>query len=472
MDIEQYEQRIREFEKENRILEKKLRRAQTNLAMLEETNDRKEALLNQVIHDLRNSEATLALSSQENARLYQQSQKNAQQLQIALNELKIHEEQVRRQNEQLARAARLKDEFLATIGHELRTPLNGILGYSEILLEEIFGSLNDRQRQSVTKIGDCGKHLLSLINDILDLTRIQSGQMEIELVPVSVEQLCQNSINAVAPIAVKKNIRLESAIAPNLGTLQVDERRMQQVLINLLSNSVKFTPEGGRVWLQVEPDPQHQQLQFQVKDTGIGISEEELEHIFDRFFQVDGKLNRKQGGLGLGLAIVKQIVDLHQGEVSARSTVGEGTCFTVSLPYASPSLNAPLLSANQEPCEPYILIAEDDTWNMEVLGAYLESHGFRFVWVKNGKEAVQQAEREQPALILMDIQMPVMDGLEAIRLIRKTPHLHATPIVAMTALAMVGDEERCLQAGATEYISKPVPLKKLLSKVQLYLHAE
>jgi signal transduction histidine kinase len=226
MDIEQYEQKNRELEKENRILEKKLLRSQTNLAMLEETNDRKEALLNQVTNDLRNSEATLALRSEENAKLYRHAQTNAQQLELTLNELKSKEDRVRQQNEQLAianielaRASTLKDEFLATVSHELRTPLNGILGMTEILTEEIFGPLNEKQHQSLAIIENSGRHLLTLIEDILDLTRIESGQLGIEARPVSIEQLCQASLNAIAPVAAKRNIHLNNIIPPNLGTI-------------------------------------------------------------------------------------------------------------------------------------------------------------------------------------------------------------------------------------------------------------
>lgn len=471
MDNKQYEQKILEIEKENRILVKKLRRSQTNLAMSEETNDRKESLLNQVICDLRQSESTLALSSQENARLYQQSQKNAQQLQFTLNELKIHEAQVQRQNDQLAKAARLKDEFLATISHELRTPLNGILGYSQILLEEIFGSLNNKQLQSIDQINSCGNHLLSLINDIIELTRIQSELIVVDITPVSIEQLCQDSIEAIKAIAVQKNIAL-SAIPTNLGTIQVDAKLIQQVLVHLLNNSVKFTPEGGQILLQVLTDPQQQQLQFQVKDTGIGIPEEELENIFDLFYQVDGKLSRNQGGLGLGLAIVKEIVDLHHGSVSVVSMINGGSTFTVSLPYTSTDLNLSLPAINQKSNMPYILIAEDDSWNMEVIVLYLENYGFRFMCVNNGEEALQQAEREQPALILMDIQMPVMDGLEAIKQIRRDPNLAETPIIAITALAMTGDRDRCLAAGANEYLSKPVKLKDLATIILNLLNTD
>jgi signal transduction histidine kinase/CheY-like chemotaxis protein len=470
---QQYEQKIRELEKENRILEKKLHRSRTNLAMLEETNDRKEALLNQVISDQKSAEIALALRSEENAKLYQQSQANAHQLEQALNELKISEEQVRQQNEQLAianielaRVSRLKDEFLATVSHELRTPLTGILGMSELLTGEFLGSLNRQQLESIATIEDCGQHLLRLIEDILDLTRIESGHMDIILHPCEIDKLCQISLNAIAPVAAKKKIYLNSIIPANLRNIEVDEKRLHQVLDNLLSNAIKFTPEGGQILLTVEVDQSHQQLHIHIKDTGIGIPEHELEHIFDRFFQVDGKLNRQHGGLGIGLAIVKRIVGLHQGSISVCSKVGEGSRFTIHLPYTS------TLPTDGEATQSYILIAEDDHTTARIVIAYLKSYGYRFEWVQNGKDAVRYAEREKPALILMDIQMPIMNGLEAMRLIRKNPNLRTIPIIAATALAMQGDEEVCLQAGATEYMSKPFRLKHLLSRIDICLIAQ
>jgi PAS domain S-box-containing protein len=263
-----------------------------------------------------------------------------QELEKALQEIQTQEHQVRQQKErleianiELARASRLKDEFLATISHELRTPLNGILGMTDILLEDILGPLTERQRKSVMTIEKSGAHLSTLINEVLDVTRIESGQLEIEPMPVILEQLCLNSLSMIAPIAAQKNILLEGIVPSGLQPIQVDEKRMQQVLNNLLTNAVKFTPEGGQVCLHLEADSEYQQLRFHIKDTGIGIPEQELERIFDRFVQVDGKLNRHQGGLGIGLAIAKRIVTLHQGSITVKSTVGKGSCFSINLPY-------------------------------------------------------------------------------------------------------------------------------------------
>jgi PAS domain S-box-containing protein len=255
-------------------------------------------------------------------------------------ELKLQEanDQLAIKNTELARATKLKDEFLATMSHELRTPLNAILGNSEILLEEIHGDINDKQRKSLNSIERSGQHLLSLINDILDLSKIEAGQLELQYLPISVESLCSNSISFIQPQSQQKQIQLRTQIDPALPTrFQGDERRLRQVLINLLNNAVKFTPQGGLVSLTVQSNPAQQTLQFSVHDTGIGIAPEDLQKLFQSFVQIDSKLNRQYDGTGLGLTIVKRIVELHGGRVMVESAVGQGSCFTIELPWQQPS---------------------------------------------------------------------------------------------------------------------------------------
>jgi signal transduction histidine kinase len=224
------------------------------------------------------------------------------------------------------------------MSHELRTPLNAILGNSEILLGEIHGHLNDKQRKSLNSIERSGQHLLSLINDILDLSKIEAGQLELQYLPISVESLCSNSISFIQPQSQQKQIQLRTQIDPALPTrFQGDERRLRQVLINLLNNAVKFTPQGGLVSLTVQSNPAQQTLQFSVHDTGIGIAPEDLQKLFQSFVQIDSKLNRQYDGTGLGLTIVKRIVELHGGRVMVESAVGQGSCFTIELPWQPPS---------------------------------------------------------------------------------------------------------------------------------------
>ncbi len=404
----------------------------------------------------------------------------------------LHQE-LQQKNADLARVTYLKDEFLANMSHELRTPLNAILGMSEALQEQVLGSLNERQNNAIAIVEKSGRHLLELINDILDLSKISSGKVELVLTSVSVQNLCSASLLFVRQQALQKNIRLISDIATNLSPIMVDERRLRQLLINLLNNAVKFTPEGGLISLKVtkddcfqaedrrlEPSPR---ILFQVTDNGLGIAPKDLSQLFQPFVQIDNNLNRQQSGTGLGLAMVKQITELHGGRVAVESCPGKGSCFTVNLPYNRSSLTSltsesanPIptsitpVNINIDPAiSPLILLAEDNEASISTFTAYLSARNYRLIVAKHGAEAVALAKTHQPDIILMDIQMPGMDGLEATRLIRADADLMTTPIIALTALAMPGDQERCITSGANQYLSKPVGLRQLVQVIQQLL---
>ncbi|MEE3717238.1 PAS domain S-box protein [Tumidithrix elongata RA019] len=419
-----------------------------------------------------------------------------------ISDRKIAEAQVREANErlvlaniELARATRLKDEFLANMSHELRTPLNAILGMSEGLQDAVYGEINQRQNHAIDTIEKSGRHLLELISDILDVSKIEAGKLELELSSVSVKHLCDSSITFVKQLAFKKNIRLNLNIQPDLARIQVDERRMRQMLINLLSNAVKFTPPDGEIRLEVRSETSGEEnheaclipsakfphaIRFSVIDTGIGIAAKDIGKLFKPFVQIDSSLSRQYSGTGLGLTLVKQIANLHGGDVTVRSVVGQGSCFSVCLPYnrnmeqftsAIPSTDSPQvdLAETHQPSDYLILLAEDNLASVETFSNYLLSRGYKIILAENGLEAIELATSQMPDLILMDIQMPKMDGLEAIRQIRTNSQLAGIPIIALTALAKSSDRERCLAAGANEYLSKPVRLKQLLAIVQSLL---
>ena len=236
-------------------------------------------------------------------------------------------------NEELAHASRLKDEFLATMSHELRTPLNAVLGMSESLQEEVYGPINDRQLKAVCTIEESGRHLLELINDILDLSKIGAGKVKLEIAPVPVEPVCQASLQFIKQTAQKKRLKVSFMFDSSVNIIHADERRLRQVLINLLNNAVKFTSEGGRIGLEVEGDREQHLVHFTVWDTGIGIAEEDMERLFQPFVQLDASLSRKYEGTGLGLALVDNIVNMHGGSVSVESEVDKGSRFTISLPW-------------------------------------------------------------------------------------------------------------------------------------------
>jgi signal transduction histidine kinase/DNA-binding response OmpR family regulator len=523
-------------------------------------------------------------------------------------------------NTELARAARLKDEFLASMSHELRTPLTAILGLSDVLKLEVYGSLTEKQHKSVQGIEESGRHLLDLINDILDLSKIEADKLELEIGPVSAQAVCQASLQFIKQTANKKQLKVFSTYDETVTTLMADERRLKQILVNLLSNAVKFTPEGGKIGLEVLGHSARQMIDFVVWDTGIGITPENIDRLFQPFVQLDSSLARQFAGTGLGLALVHRMVEMHGGGISVESEVDKGSRFTISLPLSelpqaeetdeteqaepdistieraliiedSPTtinqltrylkrlgtevvahprgedavdkvletqpeviildillpdssgwdvlaqlkaeprtehipvlilsvLDEPsqglalgaaeylvkpitqqqlvealkrILSARAESAEqsnltmesdgekradsavaaldsPLILLAEDQDKVSEFVVDYLvERKRYRVIATRNGLEALERARAEKPDLILMDIQMPKMDGVEATRQLRADANLATVPIIALTALAMPGDRERCLEAGADAYLSKPISLQELGTVIDIHL---
>jgi signal transduction histidine kinase/ActR/RegA family two-component response regulator len=405
-------------------------------------------------------------------------------------------QQLQQANVQLIESHRLKDSFLANMSHELRTPLNAILGMTEGLQDSMFGTVNDRQLNALQIVESSGNHLLELINDILDLAKIESGQIELDCAPASLPPIVQSSLEFVKPQASKKQIQIAIKLAPNLPDLLVDERRMRQVLINLLNNAVKFTPTGGSVTLEVTQlhsilnktidtaDTAQDYLQIAVSDTGIGIAPENIQKLFQPFIQIDSALNRQFEGTGLGLALVKRIVELHGGHVGLTSELGVGSCFTIllpCLPISNPQTamvteNLPVKTSELELSNTYkdvrqdfLILVVDDEVNSMTVSSYLKAKGYRILLATDRQQAIDLTKEHHPDLILMDIQMPVIDGIEAIKQIRLDPDLVNIPIIALTALAMAGDRERCLEAGANEYLAKPVKFRQLNTAIQQIL---
>lgn len=352
---------------------------------------------------------------------------------------------------------------------------------TEMLRNEVYGELNSKQHQYLEVTYQSGKHLLSLINDILDLAKIESGKLDLMISPVAVQNLCHASLSFIEQTACDKNIELMMQVVDDIEEIYVDEIRMRQAIINLLGNAVKFTPDGGQIALMVRRDRVQQTIQFSVMDTGIGIAPENMPKLFQSFVQIDSSLSRLYGGTGLGLALVKKIVELHQGSVAVESALGQGSCFTISLPddptfyplqaqsiLSKRSPEQAYIPAIRRSIDPLVLLAEDHEANIETFSSYLISHGYRLLVAVDGQQAVSLAKQHQPDIILMDVQMPQLDGLTAIQQIRQLPALANTPIIALTALAMSGDRERCLAAGANEYLTKPVKLKRLLEVMKQF----
>ena len=433
----------------------------------------------------------LAIAIQQ-ADLLEQLQQELRERQFAQQRLTESNQQLALSNEELARTTRLKDEFLANMSHELRTPLNAILGMTEGLQEQVYGPINPKQLYCLKTIERSGLHLLALINDILDLAKVESGQLELHCAPTAIALLCSSSLAFIKQQALNKSIQIQTQLPKNLPDICIDERRIRQVLINLLNNAVKFTPEGGNITLEVtsrlsdlpNTDPSAQAcLRIAIMDNGIGITPENANKLFQPFIQIDSALNRQYEGTGLGLALVKRLVELHGGRVSLTSELGKGSCFMIDLPYTDGEQffsTLPPESAREEDNSlgnlpsptlhsSLILLVEDNPASASTIVNYLEAKGYRLIQANNGDTAIALAQSERPDLILMDIQMPGMDGLEAIQQIRLDPNLVNVPIIALTALAMEGDRDRCLEAGVNEYLSKPVKLKQLFLLIQQLL---
>jgi len=382
----------------------------------------------------------------------------------------------------LSRAVQAKDEFLADMSHELRTPLHALLGLSQALREGVYGPLNRRQLQSLRNIEKSGHHLLVLINGVLDVAAIGAGQLELRVAPVSVASVCEDSLEMVKPAARKKRLQVVSTYDNTVETVQADGLRLKQILVHLLGNGVKFASEGGTVGLEVVGDAEQEVVHFTVWDTGVGITEEEMGRLFQPFVQLDAGLPHRDGGMGLGLALVRQLTEMHGGGISVMSEIGKGSRFTVSLPWwpgweggRTEEESTRITEQGPEPaaigCQSpaVILVAEDNDANLRFVWDYLLAKGYEVIVARNGVEAIARVREKRPDLILMDIQMPVMDGLEATRRIRADAGLEGIPIVALTALARPGDRERCVGAGVDEYLSKPVSLKWLAQTIETQL---
>ncbi len=378
-------------------------------------------------------------------------------------------------NEELARAAHLKDYFLANMSHELRTPLVGILGIAEALQEDSF---NPQQTQFINIIVENARRLESLINAILEFAQITAGKVKLEIIPISTKAMSDLCLRKIKNLADKKRIKTIATIDSATTIIQTDERYLiNKILLNLLNNAIKFSPEGSTVNLKIQGDAKRGMVDLTVSDTGKGIAEKDMERIFKPFVQLDTGLNRAYGGTGLGLAFAHLVTEMHGGVITVKSQIGKGSSFIVSLPWQPiPNISPIATETNADlqsrvihenlPSSAEILLVDDNPTIIKLFSKRLETKGYQVVIAHNGLEAIEKTKEYEPDLILMDIKMPMMDGIEAIRHIRANTEMSQIPIIAVTGLAVPGDKERCLEAGANDYLNKPVSFKGLIATIK------
>lgn len=374
-------------------------------------------------------------------------------------------EELRAANQALGEAAQSKDEFLASVSHELRTPLHAVLGIAESLQEHVYGPLGDRQLQAVRTIEASGRDLLALINDVLDVAKVEAGRLELDCQPLSVDTLCQSSLRLVREAAAKKHLTLDLRLDAAAPQVVGDGRRLKQVLVNLLGNAVKFTPDGGRIMLTTTADRETQCLEIAVRDSGIGIAATDLPKLFQPFHQIDSSLSRQHAGTGLGLALVRRLVELHGGSVAVESREGEGSCFTVSLPWDAGAATAAPAAAAPGPTAPVAVIADDSAAGLATLSSILRHGGYRVETAREGADAVALARAARPVVVVLGARLPGLDTLDVARSLRNDPALATLPIVVLAALVLPGDRERSHAAGVDLHLAKPMRPAVLLDRL-------
>lgn len=404
------------------------------------------------------------------ATLEKKVEERTDELRLANEELSAKKQELEKANIGLRDANKMKSQFLANVSHELRTPLNSIIGFSELLSERAFGELNERQSQYVEFVHSSGEHLLHLINNILDLSKIETGRIELSLAEFSIIEVISEVLGIIKPAAHEKNITIAAKTVPASPKLLADKAKFKQIMLNLLSNAVKFNREGGHIdigWEIVEEPAGidiDRYLVFSVRDTGIGIREEDKKKLFKEFEQIDSSITREYGGTGLGLVLTKRLVELHNGSIWFESTFGEGSVFYVKLPQGTEEIDMPVFSSHVPSTvsaekRPLILLASESVDTNYLLEIYLDGGSYDVFVASDGLDLLRKAQERKPDAIIMGVTIPKKDGWEVLRELKSNSETMHIPIVMVSS---TDNRDLAISLGAVDYLEKPVNRKALL----------
>ncbi len=474
------ENQIKELEKANRVLQKKLERSDAERIALEEIKEKNESLLKKVINELTESQQAIKEKSDELEKILENlkvTQAQVQQRSAQLNESMKEAQKARAEAEDANKA---KSIFLANMSHELRTPLNAIIGYSEMLQEEVQDLDEVSLIPDLQKIHSAGKHLLGLINDILDLSKIEAGRMDLFLETFDIATIVNDVVTTIQPLVAKNANTLVVKCPEDIGTMHADITKIRQNLFNLLSNASKFTEQGTiTLTLSRHTDNGRGWITFQIADTGIGMTPEQMGKLFQAFTQADPSTTRQYGGTGLGLVITKKFCEMMGGNITLESEFGKGSIFTIHLPaqvqdaqIEPPTQNIALgehanslIAESPSLQTSTILVIDDDPTVHDLLQHFLTKEGFHVTTASDGREGLAKAKQLQPNAIVLDVMMPRMDGWAVLSELKAHRELANIPVVMMT---IVDNKNLGYALGASDYLTKPIDRDRLTTVLQKY----